>query len=241
MATINDIYRAYLGRDVDAGGLAYWQSLGLSPEELERQIRASGVNEERAYREQMVREAYRDLGMETDTDGFGYWMGQNQLSPAELRQTIMHTNQQQRQQASQAAVDAASDVAGDSQYAAYLRQMQFNESQIQSNLAAQREAIQRQTAIRSGEYDWQKYQAAQQIDQDFMNRGLYRAGRRQRDTNEAHAMVDQQQLRFETEQSERQSSLERDAATRIAEGRRQRAEEERMARERLTQRSVGRT
>ncbi len=190
------------------------------------------------YTQAPIYAAYRELyKRDPRPDELAYWRGvqkSQSMDPSRLVDTIRFSAAQ-----SEPGRAAQQDIMKDDQYSAFLRRMQFDESQIESNLAAQREAIQRQQGIRAGEFDWQRFQSNQAIDRDFQNRGLHLAGRRVQDREQASATITQNQLQYENEQSERQAALARDAATRIADGRRERQEQELAARRRLTQQSVG--
>ncbi len=197
------------------------------------------------YTQAPIYAAYRELyKRDPRPDELAYWRGIQStrgMEPSQLVDTIRYSASQAAaaQGGTSETATADVDVMKDDQYTAFLRRMQFDESQIESNLAAQRESIQRQQKIRAGEFDWQRHQSNQAIDRDFANRGLYGAGRRVQDREQAEATINQTQLQYETEQSERQAALQRDAANRIASGRREKQEQELAARRRLTQQSVG--
>lgn len=190
-----------------------------------------------------VNDIYRKVfGTDADQAGQDYWNSTG-LQGDDLYNAIRFAadqREQQRLEAYQAELGGGNDVLKNNDYTAYLRKMQFDESEINNATQAQRDALNRRIAVARGTYDFQRYQAGKSIEKDYARRGLRRAGGRTRDTNEANASVNQNQNKYEFEQRETMASRERESASRIAELRRERAEQERIAREQMTQDSVRR-
>ena len=81
---IKQIYRDVLGREADAGGLAFYDQSKFSPEQIREDIMKSPE-----YREQQIRKMYRDvLGREADTGGLNFYMNP-QFSLDQIRQDMM--------------------------------------------------------------------------------------------------------------------------------------------------------
>lgn len=188
--------------------------------------------------------AYRDLfGRDPNEGELAHWRdvyGQLGQDPDKLRDTISYVADQHRREQLGSLDIPDNEVLKNNDYAAYLRKMKFDEAEIRSTTLAQKEAIQRQIQARAGQFDFQRYQAANNIERDFASRGLRRAGGRIKRTNEATAAINQQQGQYELGQREQMAANERLAASRIADMERERAERERQAREQMTQDSVTR-
>jgi len=81
---IRQIYKDVLGREADAGGLAFYDQSKFSPEQIRADIMKSPE-----YREQQIRQMYRDvLGREADTGGLNFYMNP-QFSLDQIRQDMM--------------------------------------------------------------------------------------------------------------------------------------------------------
>ncbi|MEM7536261.1 MAG: hypothetical protein AAF639_29020, partial [Chloroflexota bacterium] len=119
-------------------------------------------------------------------------------------------------------------------YAAFLRQMEFDETGIQTALERARTAASSNIASQSPMFDLQRKQAARNIDNEAESRGMFRSGRRLERRSEARDAIDLNQRRFEEGQRNSVLGAEQTAADQIARLRRQRAEQELSARNRLT-------
>jgi len=177
---------------------------------------------------------YQELGQtKADQGGLDYWLGRNDLDEAQLRASI-------REAAGESAVGAADtgDLLADQGFAAFMRKMQFDESTIQSSLQAAQEAAQRRITGQAGQYDYQRRASEEGVNQGFESRGMYRSGGRLGKVHEGRTNIDRAQTEFESGIHEATAKMETDAASSIANLRRERAEQELGARDRLTQRSV---
>ena len=178
---------------------------------------------------------YQELGrLSPDEEGLAYWSGRTDLDDAGLRRAIRGSAL-----GASAAESPTAALMADQSYSAFLRKMQFNESQIQSSLQAAQEAAARRIQGQAGMYDKQREQSQRNVDQNFESRGMFRSGGRLKTAAEGRTAIDYQQTQFETGVQEEKARMEREAASSIADLRRQRAEEELGARDRLTQRSAG--
>lgn len=175
---------------------------------------------------------YQELGrLQADQQGLEYWNSRSDLSDEELRRQIRGG----------AGIEGASVVQpllADQSYAAFLRKMQFDESSIQSSLQAAQEAAARRIQGQKATYDTQRDQTKRNVQQGFESRGMFRSGGHLKQQNEGRTAIDRSQLQFETGVNEQKASMERDAATQIADMRRANAEQQLAARDRLTQRSA---
>lgn len=235
-----DIYKK-LGLTADQAGLSYWDGLGLSDAELEKQIRYSAEQNGSLKptapagqdRSSLINQIYyQELGkLEADQEGLDYWNTKSGLSDADLRAAIRHS-------AGMAGKSVNEPLMADSDYAAFMRKMQFNESQIQSSLQAAQEAAARRIQGQAGQYDLQRKQGAQNIDESYGAR-QNRAGGRLVDLSNQRTAVDLQQRQFESGINEDKARMERDAASQIAGMRRDQAEQQLQTRDKLTLRSAG--
>ncbi len=187
-------------------------------------------------REAAIRRLYRDqLGVvNPDQAGLDFWMNQGwRDNEAELIRQMRGgagLNPDPPESVNQA-------LLADKNYAAFLRGMQFDESQIQSSLQAAQEAAQRRITAQRDAYDLQRTQGEEGIQRSYEAR-QNRSGRRLLDIARNRSQIDRQQTQFETGIGDQTAQLERQAAADIASLRRQRAEQELGARDRLTQRSM---
>ena len=189
-----------------------------------------------ADRNSMIRNIYyQELGrLEPDQAGADYWATRTDLNDDQLRNAIRGAGL-----GPNAGASVTAPLLADQSYAAFMRRMQFDESQIQSSLQAAQEAAVRRIQGQAGIYDKQREQGAKGVDQGFESRGMYRSGGRLNALNESRMGIDVQQRQFESGVQESKAQMERDAASKISDMRRQRAEEELSARDRLTTRSAG--
>lgn len=193
-------------------------------------------------REELIRQIYRDqLGRtEVDTPGLNYWMN-SQLPDERLSGAIGFA-------ATQPTVDESYRSAGaspaaaymqDPSYNLYMRQMGFNESDIQSTLAAAKDRINRNLGIGAPMYDRQRDRGVRNVGESFASRGMYRSGRRLQDQMDLVSNIDYNQARENYSARDRQAQLETQAAQQIAAGRRQLGEQQLNTGQRLTQGSLG--
>lgn len=190
----------------------------MTPEEREEYIRA-------IY--------YQELGtVEPDQDGLDYWMGREDLADeAALR----------RHMRGAAELDPASSLQpllADEQFAAWLRGAQFNESAIQSSLEATQNALARRIQEQRATFDTQLRDQSRNIDRSYEARGN-RSGGLHVDQNNARTSIDRSRLQFESGIADQKASAERQAAQQIGAIRREGAEEQVAARNRLTMQSAG--
>jgi hypothetical protein len=233
-----DVYKK-LGLTADDAGVAYWDGLGLSDAELEREIAYSAQQNGQAPaaggtdRSSLINKIYyQELGrLNPDQEGLDYWNQQSNLSDSQLRQAI-------REAGGMSGTSVNEPLMADQDYAAFLRKMQFNESQIQSSLQAAQEAAARRIQGEKATYDTQRKQGAQNINSGYEAR-QNRSGNRLTDLGENRTQIDRSQLKFETGINESKAKMERDAAAQIAGMRRDQAEQQVAARDRLTLRSAG--
>lgn len=129
------------------------------------------------------------------------------------------------------------EVMQDPVYAAFLREQGFQDSQIESQLAATKDRIERQRNLQAPMFEDQKKQAEQASNASFENRGLFRSGARLKEINEKQAQVERQRQMFEAGLTEEQIAAEQEAARKRAELGRQKTEQETAARQRLTTRA----
>lgn len=177
---------------------------------------------------------YQELGrIGADQGGLDYWRGRTDLTDEALRQQIRGAGL-----GPNVGESVVAPLLADNNYSQFLRGMQFNESQIQSNLQAAQEAARRRITGQAGQYDLQRQQGLQNVDESFESRGMYRSGGRLAKAGEVQRAVDLNQRQFEEGIYEGTAQMERDAAQKIADMRRQRAEEELGARVRLTEGSA---
>ena len=183
-------------------------------------------------RNELIRRLYyQELGRNDATDEeINYWAGTG------LDENALRSNM--RNSAGLSGESVTAPLLADQSYAAYLRGMQFNESQIQSSLQAAQEAAARKIQGQRPTWDQQRTDGAQNIDSGYERR-QNRSGKRLVDLNKQRSAVDNSQLQFETGINEAKGQMERDAAANIASLRRERAEQEIGARDRLTMRSAG--
>lgn len=174
---------------------------------------------------------YQELGqLNADDASRAYWSGTD-LDETGLRWNI-------RNAAGLSGTSVNQPLMADSDYAAFMRKMQFDESQIQSSLQAAQEAAARRISGQRGMYDTQRQQGAQSINESYQAR-QNRTGGRLVDLNSNRAQIDLQQGQFESGVNEGKSEMERKAAGQIAEMRRAQAEQQLATRDRLTLRSAG--
>jgi len=127
----------------------------------------------------------------------------------------------------------------DPAYSAFLRRQGFDESEIQSTLAANKEALGRRILQAQPGRQIRREDAQRGINQDFENRGLLRSSSRLAAQARADQKLDLEKTQFETGIREEQAGLEREAASRLAAGRRRQVEEGEAARYRISQRNIG--
>lgn len=177
---------------------------------------------------------YQELGeINPDQAGLDYWNGRTDLDEAGLRAQIRGARL-----GPAAGPSVVAPLMADQDYGAFLRKMQFDESSIQSSLQAAQEAARRRIAGQAGQYDTQRIQAERGVNNSFESRGMSRSGGRLKQQSETRTAIDLGQRQFEDQVYEGSAAAEREAATRIADMRRERAEQELNARTRLTQGSV---
>jgi hypothetical protein len=160
-----------------------------------------------------------------------YWLGRTDLDDTQLRQAI-------RTAGGFKGKSVTEPLLADQGFAKFMRGQQFNESQIQSSLQAAQEAAARRISGQAGVYDQQRTDARRGTNQGYESRGMFRSGGRLGALHRGQTSIDRNQTTFESGIGEAKAQMERDAAQKIAGGRRQRAEEELGARDRLTQASV---
>lgn len=174
---------------------------------------------------------YQELGrLNADPQGLDYWNSRDDLSDDELRRQI-------RGGAGLSGESVTQPLLADQSYSAFLRKMQFDESQIQSSLQAAQEAAQRRITGQAPIYNDQRQQSAEGINSGFEAR-QNRSGGRLRRLAEGRGRIDRNQQAFEQGIYDQKAKMERDSASQIASLRRSRAEQELGARDRLTQRSA---
>ena len=186
-------------------------------------------------RAELIRQIYyQELGrLRPDEAGAKYWAGRNDLNESQLRNAIRGSGL-----GANAGRSVVEPLLADSQFAAYLRGAQFNESQIQSSLQAAQEAAARRILGQRPMYAEQIKQGGQNINSSYEAR-QNRTGVRLKDLNDQRNAVERSRLQFETGVNENKAEMERKAAQDIAAIRRQGAEEQLAARDRLTLRSAG--
>ena len=175
---------------------------------------------------------YQELGrVDADEAGLNYWNSQSQLDDEELRNNIRYS-------AGLSGESIVAPLLADSTYASFLRNMELNESQIQSSLAAAQDAAARRIASRRPQYDTQREQGAERVNSSYTSR-LNRSGKRLSDLNKNRLAIDTQQLNYEGGVADQRAQLERTAAQDIAALRRNNVSQQQAARERLTRASLG--
>lgn len=218
---IKRIYREELGRKFDPGGLAYWNSTKLSESAMRRAFVKS--EEGQRYRARIN-------------------VAPKKPAPPKPRATATAPKAPVPRAPKPPPVPKnikAADLLADSQFSRFLRRMQFDESSIQSSLQAAQEAARRRINSQAGQFDIQREQSSSNIDDDFESRGLFRSGGRLAKLAESGNLISTSQRQFEDSTRGGIAEMERQAAGQIGDLRRQRAEEELDARDRLTIRSAG--
>ena len=191
-----------------------------------------------ARRDEINRIYYEKLGRtDPDQEGLDYWMGRDDLSLDQLQRAIVANSPMADKLGVEDGGNVNSDLLADSQYSTFLRNMNFNESQIQSSLSAATEAAARRIQGGKAGYDRQRQQGQEQIDGSYEAR-QNRSGKRLVDLSRRRADVDRNQLTFETGINESKAKMQRESAQQIAGLRRNNVEQQMGARDRLTQRSV---
>lgn len=185
-------------------------------------------------REELIKRLYyQELGrLNPDQAGLEFWTGEGWLDDEAALRTRLRAG---------AGLEGESVVApllADKTYSAFLRNMQFNESQIQSSLQAAQEAAQRRIKAQAPLYDQQRRQSALSTNRNFEARGMYRSGGRLDKLAKDDKSLDYTQRKFESGINDASAEAERQAIADIAKLRRDRAEQELAARDRLTERSV---
>jgi len=190
---------------------------------------------EQARRKALIEQIYyQELGRsDVDAEGMKYWMDQAHTlnNDSKLRDYI-------RSAAGVTGPAVNPDLTKDQTYAAYLRQMQFDEAGIQTSLDRARTNAQAAIAAQSPLFDQQRAQAQDNVNDSFESRGMFRSGGRLAAGAESRNAIDTNQRQFETGQNQSIADAEFSASQDIASLRRQKAEQEVAARNRLTQGSV---
>jgi hypothetical protein len=166
-----------------------------------------------------------------DQAGSEYWMSREDLDDDALRLAIRNAGGKRGE-------SVTAPLLADNQFSAWMRGQQMNESTIQSNLQAAQEAANRRIHGQAGIYDRQRKQSERSTNQGYESRGMYRSGGRLNKVHDNRLGIDLQQRQFEDGINESKAQMERDAGSKVGDIRRQRAEQELGARDRLTQRSV---
>lgn len=184
-------------------------------------------------REDLIRRLYyQELGrLNVDQQGMDFWTGEGFVEDESVLRNRL------RGGAGLTGPSVTMPLLADQSYAAFMRKMQFDESQIQSSLQAAQEAAQRRITGQAGVYDQQRKQSEDGVNSSFEAR-QNRSGGRLVKINEGRTAIDRQQTEFKNNIGEASAQMERDAASSIADLRRERAEQELGARDRLTQRSA---
>jgi len=191
-----------------------------------------------ARRDEINRIYYEKLGRtDPDQEGLDYWMGRDDLSLDQLQRAIVANSPMADKLGVEDGGNLNSALLADQGYSAFLRNMNFDESQIQSSLmAAKRAAEARITGAKAG-YNRQREQGTRGIQNSYEQR-QNRAGKRLVDIGRNTADITRQQNTFETGINAAKAEMVRNSAQAIAKGRRNNVEEQMAARDRLTQRSV---
>lgn len=239
---IRQIYQEELGREADAAGLQYWLTSNASPEQLRNYIKAAAAPEQQPMgREELIRQIYRDqLGRdEVDAPGLNYWMN-SALPDDKLAGAIGFAARQPTvdETARPATNNYSAELLQDPGYSQFLRGAAYDESAIQSAYIAAQDAINRRIEAQRWGYDDQRKQTDTNIARGFANRGMYGAGRQQKDLSDANIRSRYQQGMNEASQTDRLSQMATDAATRVSGLRRQQGEANLDTRMSLTQGSL---
>jgi len=191
-----------------------------------------------ARRDEINRIYYEKLGRtDPDQEGLDYWMGRDDLSLDQLQRAIVANSPMADKLGVEDGGNLNAALLADQGYSAFLRNMNFDESQIQSSLmAAKRAAEARITGAKAG-YNRQREQGTRGIQNSYEQR-QNRAGKRLVDIGRNTADITRQQNTFETGINDAKAEMVRNSAQAIAKGRRNNVEEQMAARDRLTQRSV---
>ena len=176
---------------------------------------------------------YQELGrLEADPQGLAYWNSRDDLSDEDLRKQIRGAGL-----GPGAGPSVKAPLLADQSYAAFMRKMKFDESQIQSSLQAAQEAARRRITGQAGIFDKQQQTGERNINSSFEGRQNRSGGRLSR-IGESDAAVGRSRTEFGNQIGEATAQMERDAASSIASLRREDAEQQLGARDRLTQRSA---
>lgn len=252
-ALIKKIYQEQLGRDPDPAGLKYWAESGLSEADLRSNIGGTPEGQAKAGTSVSVNVAsptptntsnypdrnslinaiyYQELGqLRPDKAGLDYW-NKSGLDEAGLRANI-------RAAGGLKGKSAVQDLLADQSYGAFLRKMQFDESAIESSREAAKTAAKNRIKLQAGQFNQQLEQGVRSANQNYEARGMYRSGGRLDAVNKQHTNVDSQRNQFNFGVNEAAANYDRDAATRIGDMRRENAEQQSQAADRLTRRSAG--
>lgn len=136
---------------------------------------------------------------------------------------------------SQRAPEDVNPAMQDAAYAAYLRQMGIQQSNIRNEIQARTEAVQRAINRNAAGFEQQKAEGVRNTGLSWEDRGLYNSGLRQQEQGKVAAGVDYQRQQSETEQTDALAQANRQAQNSLSELAQKRAEEELNARTRIGQ------
>lgn len=131
-----------------------------------------------------------------------------------------------------------SDIYNDPTYSAYARAQRNARTQIMRNREAETAQIQRQRGLANRGFDRLQERRLEDVDTDFSQRGMLRAGRRLLDRADVTRDVQLQRQQSELSFADRTADTNRDAADRLSRISRDQDEQRIAARNRLTDRSL---
>lgn len=231
MADLLDrLYMEFLGRPADESIRRLTAAQGWA--QNEDRIRAHLAESDEFRRRQIMQLYTQVLGRDADPGGLDTHV-------AAMRQGKGLEGVRRALATSPEFMQSPRVVMTDPAYAAWMRQMQFDESEIQSGLAAAKEQARRRIAGQEPAWAMQRQDIAERHDRDFEARGMLRAGGRLRRIHEDQARVDFQATQAADAAREGIVAQETAAARRLADLRRRNAEEVLAARDRLTLRHAG--
>lgn len=202
---------------------------------------------ETARRKALIEQIYyQELGRRAvDKSGMNYWLSvaQQLNNDDKLREAIRFAGSQATKNRTGSDLPGgpsrtAADLNKDAQYRAFLRQMAFDETQIQSGLDRARTSALNKIATQAPLYDQQRAQSGRAVNDSFESRGMFRSGARLDERAQRRDAIDLSQRQFEQSQRTSIQDAEYSAANDLARLRRQRMEQELAARDRLTRGSV---
>ena len=234
---ILDLYD-HIDQEPDAAGVAYWMgrtdldyknlktqfrgAAGLPPVEFEQPATDYEV------REDQIREMYREeLGREPDAGGMRYWLNKRtDLTGDDLRREIRGAG----------IVD--NDLYKDPAYAAFMRGNNQQAGTVEADRIQATRNLQNQQRIATAKFDLNEKRGLEKVNDEAESRGMYRSGGRIKNRGDLVTDIGMQRGEQAVNNSERQNTVQRDAANELARLSRERDKQEVVSRNNLTNKSI---